>query len=125
MTANNTHDENVRFESHEQNDNTVEDMQQVRYPAPADFNTITETKSLEAALEELGPIENAPLPSLHTATTIDVEQQRRNDNDDDEFGDFKAPEVPATTGLKKRLLQMHLVASIRMRPSYGAAVVCS
>ena len=67
---------------------------------------------LSCALDELGSSHDMPLPSLDTAPVAD-----ENDNDDDDFGDFEAPEVPATTVLEETLLlQMRLVASIRMQP---------
>ena len=48
---------------------------------------------LSSALDELGSSHDVPLPSLeHNAPVVD-----ENDNDDDDFGDFEAPEVPATT----------------------------
>jgi len=56
-------------------------------------DTLGAAQSLAAALEELGPLEDAPRPSWNGGAG--KQQENYNEDNDDEFGDFEAPQEAA------------------------------
>ena len=78
------------------------------------FNAPKEILSLESALDALGAFQDAPLPSLNAAVQPDVDE---NDNDD-EFGDFEAPEDAAAPA---DLLALALVVQPKEAPLQQAS----
>jgi len=82
-------DDNDEFGNFEASPETREEQVCSVFEAPVDFNLPRELHTLSSALDELGGVQDAPLPSWNVRH--DVDQQQEQDDNDDEFGDFEAP----------------------------------